>query len=282
MKKLKKILDRFYREYDFEGRILHDPIQFPLGYENPRDIEVSAFMASCLAYGRVDQFRSVIKELLSRMGGSPYAFIADFKVRKHRKHLEGIKYRFNENEDIVSMVYLLHRILSRYSSIEHAFQQHYQKHHTTIEQGLSGLIGMFLETDTSPVYEEDIKPRGLLHLFPSPLNRSSCKRANLFLRWMIRDDDIDLGIWEKVSKNQLVIPLDTHIARISSCLGLTERCNQDWKTAVEITESFKKFDPEDPLKYDFALCHHGISGLCRDNSGNEACKECHFRDFSRI
>lgn len=95
---------------------------------------------------------------------------------------------------------------------------------------------------------------------------------------MIRDKDIDLGIWKNIPKNKLVIPLDTHIMKISQCLGFTKRNSADWKTAVEITESLKRFDPVDPLKYDFALCHHGISGICRGEKDRSACSECVFRN----
>jgi uncharacterized protein (TIGR02757 family) len=92
---------------------------------------------------------------------------------------------------------------------------------------------------------------------------------------VVRDRDIDFGIWKGIPKNKLVIPLDTHIMKISQCLGFTKRKSADWKTAVEITESLKRFDPEDPLKYDFALCHHGISGLCK-GIGSDGCRECAF------
>jgi uncharacterized protein (TIGR02757 family) len=134
----------------------------------------------------------------------------------------------------------------------------------------------FLRTDTSEVYGKNIKPPGLTQFFSSPVNGSACKRANLFLRWMVRDRDIDFGIWKKIPKNKLVIPLDTHIAKISRCLGFTKRKTQDWKMALEVTHALKKLDPEDPLKYDFALCHHGISGVCKGMRGKERCEGCVF------
>jgi uncharacterized protein (TIGR02757 family) len=130
--------------------------------------------------------------------------------------------------------------------------------------------------NTAAVYGRNIKPAGLLQFFPSPAQGSACKRVNLFLRWMIRDRDIDLGIWRDIPKNKLVIPLDTHIARISRCLGFTSRNSQDWKMALEITGALKRFDPEDPLKYDFALCHHGISGVCKGRDNRAACMDCVF------
>jgi len=276
MKILKNTLDKFYREYDFQERLVHDPIEFPHRYNNPRDVEVSAFIASSLAYGKVELFKSVVEKILSIMGPSPYEFLLEFRLKKQEKLFEGIKYRFNENEDLIALIFILHKILISNRSLENIFRKYYQPDSRTIEGGLTGFIAALLEINTSPVYGKDIKPAGLRQLFPSPVNGSACKRANLFLRWMVRDKDIDFGIWKGIPKKKLVIPLDTHIARISRCLGFTERKSQDWKMAVEITEALKKIDPEDPLKYDFALCHHGISGICKGMRESTECKGCVF------
>lgn len=275
MERLKTILDRFYDEYDFNARIAFDPIELPHKYHNPRDIEVSGFIASCLAYGRVDLFKPVAAKILDRMGGSPYSFIMGFSPARHRRLFGSIKYRFNENADIICLIYLLHRLLLKHSSIENAFLKYWGPDDTDIGNGLSGVTNECISVNTTPVYGRDVRPAGLLQFFPSPENGSACKRANLFLRWMIRDRDIDFGLWKAVPKNRLVIPLDTHIARISRCLGLTNRKAQDWKTAIEITDSLKRLDPEDPLKYDFSLCHHGIAGACKGLK-DDSCKSCVF------
>lgn len=277
MNNLKKTLDLFYGEYDFQGRISHDPIKFPRRYSSPRDIEVSAFIASSFAYGKVDLFSKVIEKVLSLMGKSPYDFLQGFAVKRDRALFSGIKYRFNENDDIVCLLFLLERILKKYSSLENAFRFFYSPDDPDIGAGLAGLINAFLETDTSPVYGKDSRPPGLMQFLPSPVNGSACKRANLFLRWMVRDRDIDFGIWKEIPKNKLVIPLDTHIARISRCLGFTRRKSQDWKMAAEVTAALRKFDPEDPLKYDFALCHQGISGFC--GRGEENCMACRLKSY---
>jgi uncharacterized protein (TIGR02757 family) len=274
---LKNTLDKFYRDYDFKGRLGHDPIEFPHRYENSSDIEVSAFLASSLAYGKVELFKPVIEKILSKMGPNPYEFLLEFSIKKHRRLFEGIKYRFNENEDLIAMLFILHKILTGNKSLENVFMKFCRSDALTVEEGLAGFVSTILQTNTSPVYGKDIRPAGLRQLFPSPVNGSACKRANLFLRWMVRDRDIDFGIWEGIPKNKLIIPLDTHIAKISRCLGFTERKSQDWKMAVEITESLKIFDPEDPLKYDFALCHHGISGICKGEKNSAECEGCIFK-----
>ncbi len=271
MKAIKEILDQFYKEYDFEGRMTHDPIQFPHRYRNYHDIEVVAFISSCFAYGRVELFIPVIDSILKRMGKSPYEFIGSFNI-KERNLFSGIKYRFNTNDDIVCLIYILNRIINSYRSIHELFKLHDKKDSTDISSGLTGIIDTMLSIDTSPVYRKNIRPEGLLQFFPSPRNGSACKRMNLFVRWMVRDRDIDLGLWQGIGKNRLIIPLDTHIARISRCLGFTIRKTQDWRMAIEITESLRRLDRDDPLKYDFALCHHGISGICE-----KGCSSCEFK-----
>ena len=259
---LKHKLDRFYSDYDFRGRIAHDPIELPHQYARPEDIEISGFIASCFAYGKVTLFKPVIKSILNRMGQSPCDFLLHFNVSRQRDLFAGLRYRFNKNDDIIGLLYILSRVIKKYGSLESAFKRHYRKSDSSVEAGLSGLIDIFWGMDTVAVYGNDLRREGLLQFFPSPSRGSACKRMNMFLRWMIRDRDIDFGIWTGIPKDKLIIPLDVHIARISRCLGFTRRSTQDWKMAVEITESLKTMDPEDPLKYDFALCHQGIAGVC--------------------
>ncbi|HXX53227.1 MAG TPA: TIGR02757 family protein [Thermodesulfovibrionales bacterium] len=274
MASLRSILDRFYHEYPFGERILRDPISFPHRYTRPRDIEIAGFIASCLAYGRVDLFMPVIEKVLSPMGANPHAFVMDFRVRKHKGRFL-FRYRFNKEEDIICLVLILHELLRRYSSLEHAFMRYYSPRDPHTGKGIDGLVREIMSIDTTSVYGGNIHPRGLAQLFPSPAKGSACKRMNLFLRWMVRDRDIDFGLWKAIPMNKLVIPLDIHIARISRCLGFTSRTATDWKTALEITEALRELDAADPLKYDFALCHHGISGLC-GTKRHGACKECIF------
>jgi uncharacterized protein (TIGR02757 family) len=269
-KKLKPILDKFYREYDFKKRLSHDPVEFPGQYKKSLDIEAAGFIASALAYGRVDLFKPVIKKILGAMGRSPSDFLLSFDLKKDRRLFSGVRYRFNENADIICLLHVMGAHFRKYGSIEKAFMRFYKKDDADTGNCIAGFAGDSLGVDTTDVYGRNLRPPGLLQFFPSPLKGGACKRACLFLRWMVRDRDIDFGIWKGIPKNRLVIPLDTHIAKISRCLGLTRRAAANWKTAVEITGALKIFDPEDPLKYDFALCHHGISGLCRP----ENCGKC--------
>ncbi|MBI4843728.1 MAG: TIGR02757 family protein [Nitrospirae bacterium] len=271
---LKKRLDILYRDFDFENRLRHDPIEFPHRYSKPEDIEIAGFIASSFAYGKVGLFKPVIKTILQPSGKHPASFIINFDLKRDKKYLKGIKYRFSTENDVLCFIHMLSNALKRLGSLKNLFYNHYSPEHEDVKEGLRGFTDYFLSLETSEVYGRNIKPHGLAHLFPSPQKGGACKRLNLFLRWMVRRKDIDLGIWNKIPPSKLVIPLDTHIARISKCLGLTARASSDWKTAKEITESLKKFDPEDPLKYDFALCHQGISGLCSGRGSKEICSAC--------
>jgi uncharacterized protein (TIGR02757 family) len=274
MRPLKTTLDKFYNEYDFKERIKHDPIEFPHKFSGPDDIEVAGFIASCFAYGKVDLFKPVIGKILRPGGKHPAGFFKNFILKEDKKYFKNIRYRFNKEADVLCLVHILNRALNEWGSLKNLFYHYYTPDHKDIGPALEGFTGYFMDIDTSPVYGKNIRPNGLKQLFPSPENGSACKRVNLFLRWMVRTGDIDFGLWDKIPPSKLIIPLDTHIARISRCLGLTGRKASDWKTAKEITESLKKFDPDDPLKYDFALCHHGISGLCKGERFKDSCAAC--------
>jgi uncharacterized protein (TIGR02757 family) len=277
-KQLRRTLNTFYRQYDFRQRILHDPIEFPHRYKNTGDIEVAGFLACCFAYGRIGLFKPVVEKILSIMGKSPHDFLLHFSITRQAKYFQGIQYRFNKNEDVICLLFMIQIMLRKESSLESVLMKHYRDEDENIGNSLSAMMEEFLSVDTTKIYGRNIKPPGLTQFFPSPAKGSTCKRSALFLRWMIRDKDIDLGIWKNIPKNKLVIPLDTHIMKISRCLGFTKRNSADWKTAVEITGALKQFDPKDPLKYDFALCHHGISGICRGERNKSICSGCVFRN----
>jgi uncharacterized protein (TIGR02757 family) len=166
------------------------------------------------------------------------------------------------------------KALRKYGTLKDLFYSHYEPGQDDIKNALAGFVDFLSGIDTSPVYGRNIRPPGLKQLLSSPETGSACKRMTLFLRWLVRNRDIDFGVWDRIPPSKLIIPLDTHIARISRCLGLSKRKSPDWKMAKEITESLKKLDPEDPLKYDFALCHHGISGLCNGIKTRRICSDC--------
>jgi uncharacterized protein (TIGR02757 family) len=271
---LKEILNRFYREYNFQERLKYDPIEFPRRYFSPRDIEIAGFIASCFAYGKVELFKPVIEKILAPCGKHPAQFLKNFSLKSDSKYFKNITYRFNKEEDILCLMYMLGMALRKWGSLKNLFYYHFNPAHEDIRYALENFVDFLLNTDTTIIYGKNIKPRGIVQFFPNPKKGSACKRLNLFLRWMVRTKDIDLGIWDKIPASKLIIPLDTHITKISRCLGLTKRASSDWKTAKEITNSLKELEPKDPLKYDFALCHQGISGLCKGEKLKNICAGC--------
>ncbi len=258
---LKEILERLYREYDFRARLGHDPLSFAHRYTEPQDQEVVAFIAAAFAYGRVQLFFRVIEDILERMGPHPAEFLRGFEQKEHGPMFQGLYYRLSRDGDILRFLAGIGAVLRRYRTLEDLFKE-------SLSDDLRTRLRAFVDTlrdhalEVSPLKGFRYSEGGLRHLLPVLSGSSAAKRLNLFLRWMVRDRDIDLGLWRCLRPSDLVIPLDTHIARISRCLGLTKRKNPSWAMAEEITENLKRFDPEDPLKYDFALCHEGIRGYC--------------------
>ncbi len=276
---LKKTLDAFYKQYDFQQRIAYDPIELPHRYKTQQDIETSGFIASCFSYGRVDLFKPVISRILHIAGDSPYEFFFNFDVQRDANLFEGIKYRMNTTKDITAFLYLLSVFLKKNGPLGSFFMDRFKKDDPNIINVLSKFVKTFYSADTSFVYGGNIRPFGLLQMLPSPDKGSTCKRANMFLRWMVRGGDgVDFGLWKFIPPNKLIMPLDTHIARIARHLGLTKRKTTDIKTAIDITNNLKRFDPDDPVKYDFALCHLGISGKCPSKKSPLSCLTCSLKD----
>ncbi|MBA3060407.1 MAG: DUF2400 domain-containing protein, partial [Nitrospirae bacterium] len=166
MLSVKLLLDRFYSEYNFKERILHDPIEFPHRYKRREDIEIAGFVASCFAYGKVTLFKPVIERILSVMRGSPYNFLMEFKVKKDGRLFSGIKYRFNENKDIICLLHIISHQLRSHKSIGNVFKGFYKETDSDTGNALTGFIDYVLKTNTSDIYGENLKPDGLLQFFP--------------------------------------------------------------------------------------------------------------------
>ena len=276
---LKITLDAFYRHFDLKRTIVFDPVELPHRYTDPRDQETSGFIASCLSYGRVDLFKPVIGKILRAASTGPYEYFFNFHVRRDAQFAGGISYRMNTARDITAFLHLLSVFLRQNRSLGEFFRHNFKKEDPNVINVLSAFVKVFYAGDTSPVYGQNIRPAGLLQLLPSPDKGSTCKRSHMFLRWMVRaGDGIDFGLWTFIPRDKLIIPLDTHIARIARHLGLTKRKTLNIKTAMDITNSLKRFDPDDPVKYDFALCHLGISGKCPSKRSALSCVSCSFKN----
>lgn len=273
--RLKPRLDAFLATWPSRDRIRNDPLELPHRYADARDIEVSALLSACLAYGRVDLFKPKLEGLLREMGSSPARFVSVLDVEGARALLSGFVYRFNVGTDLAVLLLGMGRALRERGSLESAFVAHLRAR-GTLHGGLEGFLGELRAVPMAPLRKALGPEQGLAHLLPSPLGPGAAKRLNLFLRWMVRPaaEGVDFGLWTQVEPARLIIPLDTHIHRISRHLGLTRRNDVSWRTAEEITASLRRLDPADPVKYDFALCHYGMSGACPTQPVPEHCAQC--------
>jgi len=254
---IKEVLERLYLKYNYRRCIKPDPLQFLYRYSDRCDIEVAGFLASALAYGRVAQIEKSLEDLFGRMGCGPGEFIKSFDGRNRRK-LKSFKHRFTSGDDISDLLELLRSVLKDYGSLEEFFLCGYNKSDLNV---LSAL-GIFCDSLYRMYYNRHNREpgRGLKYLVPKPSAGSACKRLNLFLRWMVRRDRIDTGLWKSVDKAKLIVPMDVHMSRISKMLKFHTKENITLRTAVEVTEEFAKIAPQDPVRYDFSLCRIGISG----------------------
>jgi len=268
---IRDVLEKLYKRYNRRELISPDPLQFLYRYSRPADIEITAFLASALAYGRVQQIEKSLNNLLGRMGDSPSEFVINFDEDK-RRTLKDFKHRFTTGDDISDLLTLLRTIINRCGSIEQYFALGYNPGDRNIIPALSEFCNSLL--DIHAAGDKGQPTRGLKYLLVSPAGGSACKRLNLFLRWMVRDDDVDTGLWKSIDQARLIVPIDVHMGRLCKILGLYDRKPVSLSAAAEITESFAEIEPADPAKYDFALSRIGILENCngRRRKGCEFCE----------
>lgn len=247
MSDLKSKLEYHYKQFGRE-RLSPDPLEIPHRFTDARDIEIAAFFAAKFAYGAVSQIIKNVNDLLSRLDDQPFRVLSQTEDLEER--ISGFYYRFYSTEDVISLLYAIRHIINEKGSLKGLFLEGFNRNHL-LREGIQHFSNCFIQF----AQKEGRLTRGFAHFFPLPDKGSACKRMNLFLRWMVREDELDFGFWKEIGKENLIIPLDLHIARISKEIGLTTRNDSSWKTAEEITMKLREFDPYDPVKYDFALCH---------------------------
>jgi uncharacterized protein (TIGR02757 family) len=275
--RLKQPLDRLSREFDWTLRVGQDAIQFPLRYSDPADIELAGLFASCLAYGRVDLFGAQVDLVLERMGESPARFIWSFDLEKHRDAFDGFGYRFNRERDVLAFCLAAQRIIVRHGSLKAFFLEGYSAGHPHVGPAVENFAAGFRRQDLSAVYPGNRLSYGFKHWFPLPSTGGACKRLHLYLRWMVRREAPDFGIWPEVPPSALLMPVDTHIENMARSIGLTRRRSRNWRMVEEITAALRRLDPDDPVRYDFALCHKRMSGQCLNRRDAETCGPCRLR-----
>jgi uncharacterized protein (TIGR02757 family) len=274
--RLRPLLDAVLDADALAARVAADPVEFPRRYTDPRDVEVAGLLAAALAYGRADLFKPKVAGLLARMGPSPAAFVRALDVAGAARLLEGFVYRFNVGTDVAVLLLGMGGVLRELGSLEALLVRELERAGGALHPALSGFTASLRAAAPLGPLREALGPeRGLAHLLPVPLGAGAAKRLHMYLRWMVRGPDaVDLGVWRRLSPSQLLVPLDTHTGRMAQQLGLTRRKDLTWRTAEEVTAALRLLDPEDPVRYDFALCHFGMSGACPAHVRAEACARC--------
>jgi len=273
---LKARLDALANQ-DPAERLTTDPIAFVYRYSAPEDREIVAFFAALLSYGRVDLIGRALTAVLPLLGPTPAASAASEDLAAGRVRFDGFVYRLTRGEDLARLWAGLGHLRRQYGSLLAAFQAG--------DTGIGDLRPALMHFHRAvQAVSADAPPRqAFRHLFPDPGGPSACKRLHMLLRWLVRGPDaIDLGLWRVLDPARLTMPLDTHVHRIGRYLGLTARTQADGRTAAEITQALRQLDPSDPLRYDFALAHLGISGACPSRRVEAICQACPLETLCRL
>lgn len=247
--KVQNILEEKFILYNNPGFIENDPISIPHRFKIKQNIEIAGFFAAIFAWGKRQIIINKSTELMARMGDSPFQFVTQHSD-SDLKNLLGFKHRTFNDTDLLYCVDFLKRHYSNYNSLEEAFQGE------TMEERLNYFSSNFFASPDAPV-------RTKKHI-PSPVRNSACKRINMYLRWMVRNDNagVDFGIWQNIKPSELICPLDLHVERTARILNLLTRDKPDWRATLELTDNLRLFDANDPVKYDFALFGLSIEEKC--------------------
>src|SRR3954447_27008002 len=263
---LRQRLDQLVATFDV-ATITPDPLELVLRYRDPLDEEIAGLLAAAFAYGRADIVVANIGRVLDAMTPSPYAYLATFDRKDAQRRFAAFTHRFQKMPELVALLECIAAAVRTHGSLGALFRKCYVDKDKDIGPTLARFVEALGQVD---------------YLLTSPNDGSACKRMNLYLRWMVRRTSPDLGLWTFVDPAKLVMPLDTHIHRIATFLGLGRRKSADWKAARAITDQLATFDAADPVRYDFALCRLGILDLCSRRRRKENCDVCLLRDVCRF
>ena len=270
-------LEAIYRAYGPETAGT-DPILFLGRYPRKEDLEVVGWIASAFAYGRTETIEANVERILEALGPRPAAAldgIEDFP-RFARERLKGFRHRFHGPSDAALLLFAIARARAEAGSLRDFFHREFRPEDRDVGGLLSRVVEKIRRFDYRPVIGRRTlpEPSPASFLFPDPAEGSACKRWNLYLRWMVRKDMLDFGLWSGIPPAKLVIPTDTHIHLVARRLRLTRRKAADWRTAREITDRLALFDREDPVRFDYALCRIGILGICQPELRKSRCADC--------
>jgi len=270
--KLRQRLDALVATFDV-STIEPDPLQLVLRYTDPRDQEIAGLLSGAFAYGRADIVVRNVGRVLDRMVPSPYEYLVNFDSAEGKRRFAGFAHRFHKTPELVSLLTCIAAAIHDHGTLGELFRACYRDEDDDIGPSLTRFVDALIGNR---------RTKALDYLLTSPANHSACKRMNLFLRWMVRRTPPDLGIWDFVDPAKLVMPVDTHIHRIATFLGLNNRKSPDWKAARALTDRLATFDRTDPVRYDFAICRLGILDLCSRKRRKENCDVCLLRDVCRF
>lgn len=265
----KSYLEKLYNVYNRRDSV-EDPIQIVKLFQEDENKEILAFISSLYAFGNIKQINSALIKIFRILQPSAKKRILDRDYIFYLRKNEDINHRFLFHNEFLNILLTLNLVLNEYKSIKNLFLSGYDPEEINLKSAIShfskklreyynhSVILFNQKKSNSKIFnkiKDQTENRKLKFLFPDPFSNSTCKRMNLFLRWMVRKDNVDFGLWGEIKTSQLVIPLDSHIYQIAKFYNLTKKKSPSWNMAFEITEQLKKFDPSDPIKYDFALSH---------------------------
>ncbi len=255
---IQKLLDQKVKQYNRIEFIDKDPIYIPHLFTKQQDIEIAGFFAAIFAWGNRTTIINKSKELLQKMDNAPYAFCTQHQDKDLKKLLGFAHRTFNDTDLLYCMAFLKHHYTNN-ESLESAFFENHIGINVNSKNKIYIVEKALTHFQTYFFSLEDAPARTKKHI-SSPISHSTCKRLNMFLRWMVRKDKhgVDFGIWKSIQPADLIIPIDVHVARVSRALGILNRKQTDWQTAIELTNYCRTLDPKDPVKYDFALFSLGV------------------------
>jgi uncharacterized protein (TIGR02757 family) len=252
----KHSLDTLYERYNKRRFVHPDPLETVYRFAAPRDQEIAGLIAALLAYGRVAQILASVERVLQRLGSSPYECLAHANEAELGESLHDFKHRFTPGSEVAALLLGVKKALESYGSLETMFAAGVHARDESVLPALSLFVERLRELSGGP--------HSCPSLLSSPTDGSACKRLNLYLRWMVRRDDVDPGPWHSLAAAKLVVPLDTHMFKAATMLGFTARRQPDLRTALEITRGFAGLRPRDPVRYDFCITRLEINPECKD------------------
>ncbi len=271
-------LEQVIARCDVAARVATDPVEFVRAFVDRDDVELVALIASSVAFGNVKALRAKLKDALDRIGRiGPHPATAADDEPSLRRALAGWRHRVWIDDDLARMIVGARRVQRAHGSLGARFAADLREA-PDFREGLA----RFVDAIRAAGGLDQSERRGARHLLPDPRASSGCKRLLLFLRWMVRSDGADLGIWrDLVPASALLVPVDVHIHKLARNLGLTQRDGANWRTTEEITASLRRYDAADPVRYDFALCHMGMAQRCPSRRDPKRCEGCAVREVCR-